>query len=215
MSYLMDLYISILDEGVPLHSHLYQFNRYYEMVNKIQTELTTLGIRENRLFDERLTKLYQDNIELLGEQLDLSSYVRTQDLLNLVKRDWVGDGMNYSDRIWKDKRQLANVLQEEIVECVVTGKSPDKAKKILMEKFDVSYHNADRLIRTEMAHVYNQSTLDKYKQAGITEVQILETDDEHTCEECRKLNKKIFPINEVPLLPIHPNCRGTYLAVIK
>lgn len=99
MSYLMDLYISILDEGVPLHSHLYQFNRYYEMVNKIQTELTTLGIRENMLFDERLTKLYQDNIELLGEQLDLSSYVRTQDLLSLVKRDWVGDGMNYSDRI--------------------------------------------------------------------------------------------------------------------
>lgn len=102
-----------------------------------------------------------------------------------------------------------------MAECIVTGKSPDKAKKILMEKFDVSYHNADRLIRTEMAHVYNQSTLDKYRQAGITEVQVIETDDARTCEECRKLNKKIFPINEVPLLPLHPNCRGVYLAVIK
>lgn len=83
-----------------------------------------------------------------------------------------------------------------------------------MERFNVSYNNARRLARTEMAHVYNQSTLDKYKEAGITRVQILETDDAHTCEECRKLNKKIFPINEVPELPIHPNCRGTYLAVI-
>lgn len=84
-----------------------------------------------------------------------------------------------------------------------------------MERFNVSYHNADRLARTELAHVYNQSTLDRYVQAGVNKVKILETDDEHTCEECRKLNKKIFPIATVPKLPIHPNCRGTYTAVIE
>lgn len=66
-----------------------------------------------------------------------------------------------------------------------------------------------------MQHIYNQSTLDKYTSMGISKVQILETDDDRTCEECRKLNKKIFPISNVPLLPIHPQCRGTYLAVIE
>lgn len=216
MSYLLDLYIGILGEdGKPLHSHLYQFNKYYEMLGKVQQELTKLGIKENRLFDDRLTKLYEDNCTILNKQFNLATDIRTRDVLSIVKTDWVGDGQNYSDRIWNDKRKLANTIQEELVECVATGKSPDKFTKVLMERFNVSYNNARRLARTEMAHVYNQSTLDKYRQAGITEVQILETIDKHTCEECIKLDKKIYPIDLVPQLPIHPNCRGTYLAVIK
>ena len=49
MSYLLELYVSILGEGgVPLHSHLYQFNKYYEMLNKVQDELMKLGLRENK-----------------------------------------------------------------------------------------------------------------------------------------------------------------------
>lgn len=215
-SYLLEIYVIILgEEGNPLHSHLYQFNRYYEMLNKIQTELTNLGIQENRIFDDRLTQLYKDNCEIIGKQFNLANDIRTKDLISIVKTDWVGDGMNYSDRIWKDKRALAQTIQEELSECVSLGKSPDKFTKVLMERFNVSYNNARRLARTEMAHIYNQSTLDKYRQAGISRVQILEAEDEHTCEECRKLNKKIYPINTVPQLPIHPNCRGTYLAVIE
>ena len=216
VSYLLDLYISILGEdGKPLHSHLYQYNKYYEMLNKVQNELMQLGLKENRIFDDRLINLYEENCKILNKQFNLAIDIRTKDVLSIVKTDWVGDGANYSDRIWKDKRRLAETIQEELVECVSLGKSPDKFTKVLMERFNVSYNNARRLARTEMAHVYNQSTLDKYKQAGITEVQILETIDEHTCEECRKLDKKIYPIDTVPQLPVHPNCRGTYLAVIK
>ena len=216
LNYLMDIYITILGEdGKPLKSHLYQYNRYYEMLNKIQQELSKLGVKENRIFDDRLVDLYRKNSEIIGEQFNLGSNLRTNDILSIVKTDWVGDGSNYSDRIWKDKRKLAQTLQEELIECVGTGSSPDKMKKRLMERFNVSYHNADRLARTELAHVYNQSTLDRYVQAGVNKVKILETDDEHTCEECRKLNKKIFPIATVPKLPIHPSCRGTYTAVIE
>ncbi len=215
VSYLLDLYVQIIAEEVPLHSHLYSFNKYYEMLNKVQSELASLGIKENKLFDERLVKLYKDNCLEIGKQFHLGTDIRTRDVLSIVKTDWVGDGQNYSDRIWKDKRRLAETIQEELTECVSLGKSPDKFTKVLMERFNVSYNNARRLARTEMAHVYNQSTLDKYRQAGIDKVQILEADDARTCEECRKLNKLIFPINEVPLLPIHPNCRGTYLAVIE
>lgn len=216
LNYLMDIYITILGEdGKPLKSHLYQYNRYYEMLNKIQQELSKLGVKENRIFDDRLVDLYRKNSEIIGKQFNLGSNLRTNDILSIVKTDWVGDGSNYSDRIWNDKRKLAQTLQEELIECVGTGSSPDKMKKRLMERFNVSYHNADRLARTELAHVYNQSTLDRYVQAGVNKVKILETDDEHTCEECRKLNKKIFPIATVPKLPIHPNCRGTYTAVIE
>jgi len=88
MSYLLELYVSILGEnGEPLHSHLYQFNKYYEMLNKVQEELTKLGIRENRIFDDRLVKLYEDNSQIIGKQFNLGSDIRTRDVISIVKVD--------------------------------------------------------------------------------------------------------------------------------
>lgn len=216
MSYITDLYISITDpNGVPLNSKLYQYNKYYDLLNKIQEEMTKLGLKENKTFDKKLVELYEKNTQILDKQFNLASNLRSEDVLAICKEDWVGDGMNFSDRIWKDKQALAATLQEELVECVATGKSVDRMTKVLMERFDVSYNNARRLARTELQRVYNQSCLDKYKRMGIEKVQISEADDSRTCEECRALNKQIFPLNEAPMLPIHPNCRGTYLAVIE
>ena len=106
-------------------------------------------------------------------------------------------------------------LQEELVESVATGKSVDRVTKGIMDKLNVSYNNARRLARTELSHTYNQSTLNRYIEAGITDVQILTVEDDHTCEECKAMHKKIFPITDAPLIPIHPNCRCVYQAVIK
>jgi len=214
ISYLMELYAQIIAEGTDaLHSHLYSYNRYYDMVNKIQEELAKLGIKENKIFDERLTELYLKNSKVIGEQFHLGTYINRSEIINIIRRDWAGDSMNYSDRIWKDKRRLAEVLQEELVEAVGTGKSPDKVVKTLMEKLDASYSNAKRLAITEMSHCYNESALNKYRQAGITHVKIL-NNDENVCEVCKEYKNKIYPIDSCPLLPVHPNCKCTYLAVI-
>ena len=88
MSYLLELYISILGEdGKPLHSHLYQFNKYYDMLNKVQDELLQLGIRENRIFDDRLVNLYKENCRILEKQFNLATDIRTKDVLSIVKTD--------------------------------------------------------------------------------------------------------------------------------
>ena len=88
VSYLLDLYISILGEnGTPLHSHLYSYNRYYEMLNKVQNEVLKLGLKENRLFDDRLIKLYEDNCKIIGKQFNLATDIRTRDVLSIVKTD--------------------------------------------------------------------------------------------------------------------------------
>ena len=81
-----------------------------------------------------------------------------------------------------------------------------------MNDFGVSFHNAQTLARTELAHIQNQSTLDKYKQAGVSEVRILV--DEGCCENCESHKNQVYPIDSAPVLPEHPNCKCTYLAVI-
>lgn len=88
IGYLLEIYVQILDEGGnPLHSHLYQYNRYYDMLNKIQNELAQLGIVEKRIFDERLTDLYLKNTEVIGEQFNLGTYINKAEVQNIIRRD--------------------------------------------------------------------------------------------------------------------------------
>ena len=100
MSYILDLYMSILnEEGIPLNSHLYQFNKYYDLLNKVQDELTKLGIKENKVMEDKLVNLYEQNTKMLDQQFNLATDLRTKDIIDICRRDWVGDGMNFSDRI--------------------------------------------------------------------------------------------------------------------
>ena len=88
IGYLLELYVQILGEdGKPLHSHLYQYNRYYEMLGKIQQELASFGIKEKKIFDTRLTDLYLKNSEVIGEQFNLGTYINRAEVENIIRRD--------------------------------------------------------------------------------------------------------------------------------
>lgn len=88
IGYLLELYVQILGEdGKPLHSHLYQYNRYYEMLGKIQQELASFGIKEKKIFDTRLTDLYLKNSEVIGEQFNLGTYINKAEVENIIRRD--------------------------------------------------------------------------------------------------------------------------------
>jgi hypothetical protein len=51
---------------------------------------------------------------------------------------------------------------------------------------------------------------DKYRSAGIEVVRWLATiQPGRTCEECKALNGKLFPIDKMPPIPKHPRCRCT------
>lgn len=110
-------------------------------------------------------------------------------------------------------------LMKGLVESAAVGKPSEELKKTLMETFNVSYNEASRLVRTELSYIYNRSTWDKYKEAGIKQYRFLTAEDERTCEECSSLNNKVIDLDKAKVgknyPPIHPNCRCTILAVIK
>ena len=62
-------------EGKVLVSHLYQYNRYYELLNKINTELRRLGLQEKHFFQTQLEKVYVENQVIIGTSFSLSSEI--------------------------------------------------------------------------------------------------------------------------------------------
>lgn len=67
----LDLYTKISVDNKPLLSHLYQFKRYYKLTKDIQDKLTSLGIKQERLFTEELEKYYKANAEMLADQFEI------------------------------------------------------------------------------------------------------------------------------------------------
>lgn len=192
------------------------------MINNLQNNLTTLGNKESSILDERLTKMYVSNSQLTTEELGkgiskgFSPLVNENAVKTAINAVWCKDGMNWSNRVWNNKALLTEVVKKGLVDCVARGASKDELVKDLQKSFNIGFNQADRLARTELSHIQNKATIDKYTEAGIQYYKFLSARDDKTCEsECEQYDGKIYPIDDTEHLPpIHPNCRCTVLAVL-
>ena len=65
------LYLEIMEsEGKVQLSHLYQYNRYYQIMTQLQEEMVRLGKTQQDIFEKELTDLYVYNQQLLDPAFD-------------------------------------------------------------------------------------------------------------------------------------------------
>ena len=83
----------------------------------------------------------------------------------MLNENWAG--ANYSSRIWKNASAIGDRVKEDVTRLVLEGKNPDRIKAALMEDFNVSFSNADRLVRTEEAYVFSEASKAAYREAGV------------------------------------------------
>lgn len=129
----------------------------------------------------------------------------------VVSYPW--SGAMFSDRLWQNKQALVFNTREILTQGIIQGKSIGTMSSALSAKMGQSYKNAERLIRTESAHIHAESDRAAYKEAGVEEYEYMATLEARTCEVCGSLDGKHFKVSEaktgVNYPPIHPNCRCT------
>ena len=212
LSLLLDLYAG----GVPTITDIYRFNRYYELLGLLNNDLKALGAKEIAITTTLLTDMYIENKKIIG---DASMLLPTspKEVEMVINKIWCADGKHWSSRIWTHKDELANKVRNGIVDCISRGVSKDELTKELMRIYGTEFYKADRIARTELSYVQNQSTLNRYKEMGVEKYKILSAHDGRTCDKCADLDGKIFPIDKaeigVNFPPFHSNCRDTILAV--
>lgn len=146
-----------------------------------------------------------------GKQDLLQSLNMEELMAQVLNAEW--SGTSYSKRIWHNTNQLAVELEKQLEMLVAAGKNPDQIKAELKRRFNVSYRVADRLIRTESSYIYNAAALESYKRAGVEKVEFLAEAD--CCDLCVEHRHKCFSIDALPLVPVHPNCRCTYVPIVE
>ncbi|HAC2411864.1 TPA_asm: phage head morphogenesis protein [Listeria monocytogenes] len=146
-----------------------------------------------------------------------SSTLDEKAIENILALKW--EGGNYSSRIWKGIDRLALKLKESLVRGFVGGLSASEMARYLRKDFNVSRSQSETLLRTESGHVANLTTLQGYKEMGLTEYQFSAHLDNRTSKVCKSLNNQIFLIKDYqPGLnapPMHPNCRSTIVPTDK
>ena len=137
----------------------------------------------------------------------------------MINGIWVADAKTWSDRIWKNTEYLLETLNEQLIHTVATGKKPTELKKLLQERFSVSYQQADTLVRTEVSHIQTVAAEKRYKDYGLEQYEYLGR-DQHEKElkcKCKELNGKKFFYHDpsAPRPPLHPNCRCSIIPVVE
>ena len=130
----------------------------------------------------------------------------------LLERPWQGN--NFSGRLWGNQKKLAVGLNNILLTGLQQGKTVVEIAVGLNNFMGKGFNAAHRLVRTESIHYLNSAALQRYADAGIRKVQIRVAADERTCEHCMQYHGKIYDIDKVPILPMHPNCRCVYLPVV-
>ena len=200
----------------PTPADLYKLDKYWQGQAQLRKELQKLGEKQvaalSKIFEVNFFDVYY-SIGLEGlEAFNTIDAAAAQQLINSI---WVADGKSWSQRIWENTELLAETLNNELVACVVAGKKTTDLKNVLQERFNVSYSRADALARTEIAHVQTEAAKQRYKDYGITEVQIWASPDERRCEVCGELHKKRYPVGAAVPIPAHTNCRCCIIPVVE
>ena len=194
-----------------------RISRLDKLYSETLMELDGLGRKMRDRMDGFLGDAYKDNyyrglyeIGHVGKTLPAISQVDSKSVEAVLRTPW--SGKNYSTRIWKNQKQLAQVIQDEVVASVHRGDDVRKISRRVADKMGVGLSNAQRLVRTELNYVHNQAALDSIRDAEMDYFRFVATLDSRTSEMCREHDGKIYPIDGADtgenIPPLHPRCRS-------
>ena len=199
-----------------------QINRLEGLDSEIRGRIAQLGNVQQLGMDKTLSSSLQDQYTRQRWNIDTGSSFGIQfnkisdsQLKAVLKQPWNGNE-NFSSRLWKNKEQLANILQQELTQGIIAGTPLNDITKIITNKTGSAFSAAERLVRTEMTHVAAVADIEGYEDSGIAWYEYLATLDDRTSEICGELDGNHFRLQDaqagVNLPPMHPNCRSTTIA---
>lgn len=147
----------------------------------------------------------------------------------VIEGIWCADGKHWRERVFQHKGQLQEAIQKGLMDCVAKGADVDTLSHTIKDIGQKSWHDAQRIARTELCHVQIQSNMEMFKDAGFQYYKYMAMDDGKTChgapDKCEEISMGginhdgIYPILEaqtgVNLPPIHPNCRCSIIPIMK
>lgn len=181
----------------------YQIESILTSINNI---LDTLYQRNEEELTKAFIDLYYKFDNEASIDLGVSFNTINENLIReTIKTKW--SGLSFSERIWEHRRKLAFAIKEELTKGLTRGDSLQDMSRIIADKFNTSYSNAIRLVRTESCWVMNEATVNNYKNNEIQQYEIMAFLDGKTSKICRQMDGEVINVKDampgVNMPPFH------------
>ena len=171
---------------------------------RIDSLLTSINNALDSLYhknEEQLTKAFIELYYKFDEEANIDLDIKTSfntvnenSIRETLKINW--SGLSFSERIWEHRRKLAFTIKGELSKGLIRGESLQDISKIISDKFDTSFSNAMRLVRTESCWVMNEATVNNYKENSIKKYEIMAFLDNKTSKICKSMDGEVVNIEE-------------------
>src|SRR5690625_2430398 len=204
----------IANEEMRLYNVTMRINRLQLLKANIHLELLAMTSEEQRILYEVMTESARAEYERLSGILGQTLTYNEQMLATIVNASFLS--ATWSDRLWDNQDALRQELDRLLNRGIVQGINPRQLARELRENFDSSIYNSERLLRSELGRLQIQVQEDSYKQADISQYEIIVEPD--GCDYCQSFDGKVFNVEDMEVsvnAPIfHPNCRCSTSAYV-
>ncbi|MEG1495267.1 MAG: minor capsid protein [Bacilli bacterium] len=204
-----------LKTSTPMLSDMHKFGRLTELQENMENVIKELGESVEKFGKDNMSEGFDGTYKNVMAQLGKTEFAKVPKKVmeEMMDRAWLGS--NFSERLWKNTQVLAVNLNDILTNGITQGKTITEMAIQLNNMMNSGFNVSHRLIRTETMHYLNESAFKGYEDAGCEEVEVWAAKDERVCEVCGAMHGKVYKIKKRPVLPLHANCRCTYLPIIK
>ena len=197
----------ILREMAQLSSRK-EVTRYQSLLDSINAKLIEMSDNVQVEIEGHLTRTYtqgyDDSLEAIGVDKKVINHRAIEEVIRYPYA-----GAMFSDRVWRNKQQLLNWINDDLTKAMVRGDSIKKMTQSLRDRCSVAKYQAERLVRTESCNAFTQGTLHGYEDSKVVDaVEIMTAGDERICGSCSDHGGEVVPLNEARagdnIPPFHP-----------
>lgn len=120
-------------------------------------------------------------------------------------------GIDYKARVNQRAKLIQGELEEIFTQAFIRGQSYDRTAKQVMDRLNVSYSNAKRLVQTELRMCEVKANSEHADRLGFKYMKRKTVNDSNVCALCKELEGRVYLISDLqknPHLAIaHPNER--------
>lgn len=191
-----------------LYNLTMKINRLEMLKANIGMELVENFDELQKFFDEILTDRTLEEFERLAGIFSDTVQNNAKRARTIVNASF--HNATFSDRIWMHQDVLKSELSKLLEQGMIQGKGSRELARSLRKVFDVSRSDAERLMSTELRRVQTEAAKQSYEANGNDEYEFMTTNAQGPCDVCKKLNGKIFKVEDMlpgkNAPPMHPRC---------
>ena len=209
-----------VNDRMKVYNATMRINQLELMKSEVGLQLVDLGITLEDTIADRLSTAYTKEVKrqagILGKTTQngrlLASRATMEDVTSNVA---VGA---FSKNIWANIDVMKATLDGVLSTAIIRGDNPREMIKYIKPLVKKSVYDkryaAERIARTEMARVQNEAQIDSLKSADYKYCKWYA--EPGACKACYEISTSnsggnlpegVYEIDDVPDIPVHPNCR--------